>query len=195
MNVFMSRLLAAELCPYVLCNGGKPAGPAPADRHMPPEPPRSCEGGHRREKKELPLPALIGSRYDGACGVAPGARRRLCSAWVPRALARATTRGRPRASLATSASPSTRASPSRRAEGGEDDVTATRRTESIGRRLDCARGFRTSSFSRRADRGQSLVPGRAVPGGVRGSPRRHRGRQGLRLRRPRARLEAEGDGV
>src|SRR5262245_25070763 len=53
-----------------------------------------------------------------------------------------------------------------RAEGGEDDVTATRRTGSIGRWLDCARGFRTGSCSRRADRGQSLVPGRAVPRGI-----------------------------
>src|SRR5262245_53338828 len=84
MSVFMSRLLAAEHCPYLLCNGGKPAGPAPAHRHMPPEPTRGCEGGHTTAKKELLLPALIGSRYDGACRVAPSARRRLCSTLAAR---------------------------------------------------------------------------------------------------------------
>src|SRR5262247_2862338 len=49
-----------------LCNGGKPAGPAPAYSHMPPEPARGCEEDHTPAKKELSLPTLIGSRYDGA---------------------------------------------------------------------------------------------------------------------------------
>src|SRR5262249_13691433 len=34
-----------------LCNGGKPAGPAPADCHKAPEPPPGWEGGSRRPKK------------------------------------------------------------------------------------------------------------------------------------------------
>src|SRR6516162_8379458 len=81
--------------------------------------------------------------------------------------------------------------------GGKNDVNAP---VALGWRADrggvgCARGVRAGSRAGSADRRQSLVPRRAVPGGVGGSARCDRRRQGLCVRRPRPRLEAEGDGL